>query len=821
MSLPSARDMSECDPVYKLVATALGQKELSGLLELLKLLCDDLNAYGCTLWGVAWGARLDLRSPQGRLFVLAEWFKDGRSIVIHDMPINESVNGWAVLHQKTVNIPDMDKDARVYRTPMVKDFNFKSMCAVPLKFSGGKGSLSLYRNELKPFTEVEVARMEKMASLLPALFHDISRRASQRLIQSVSAKLNNAEPQLPDEVLSSDELEELLHKICLRVAKTFQCIETSIFMKPNAGDSKSFVLQATTWPEWSELKKKVYEASESEGLTGWVLEHRKPVRIFSLGDFERDKEIIKESYPGIVWRDSLDIKASARKILNLKPDEGLQPLSFMAAPILRGPRVLGVIRCCTAKKAPYYFDQREVKMLELVAAQLSHFWSNWLIRRRVQEENRIWQALVCYVGELNGSVQKQLEQNVPDEKAIFAEALKKLDSLIKEAEILDVRLYDETRKDLFFAVTHGRAWRGGTEAEIKARLEKRFPVPDDPVKFPLGVRVFQENKAQAIFDAQEDDNPLQTFPQTKQLIAAPIKVRNKKIGVLDIRNTSETPFPPNTLKVAELLGQQLGLYNSLIDAVRAARKAEEKIRKQDISIKQTSQDLAHQLKGPIQQAHTRVQKLLSRNLGNPFVEFRLLEIRGLIRKAGRVTSSTSAFAELAEKGTLEFKPADFKRLSYDDLVKMLKEASADNTLLIEDYRRIKFDVEDGSFSPIRTTLVEAVEALLEQAVNCLLDNAGKYSYPGTKIRVFGGLTKSGRFHLSVSNTGFPIKPHQVQLCVQRAWRSEDAEATTGEGSGIGLWFVDHVMKGHGGELIITPTNDHGQTQVSLIFPLKK
>jgi signal transduction histidine kinase len=819
MNLP--RETSDCDPVYELVATALEQKELSGLLKLLELLCDDLEAYGCALWEVTPMAHLNLRSSQGKLFVVAEWFRDGRSAATHDMPIDQSVNGWSILNQATANVPDMDNDARVYKTSMVRDFNFRSMCAVPVSLSDGKGSLSLYRNELKPFTEEEIARVEKMASLLPALFHAIRSRASQRLIQSVSEALSDAEPQLPDDVLSPDEMKELLHKICFRISDTFQCIETSIFLKPNPRASNSFVLQATTWPEWSEFKKKVYEANKSEGITGWVLEHRTPVHIFSLGDFKRDKKFIRRSYPEMVWRDSLDIKASAREILNLQPDEGLQPLSFMAVPILRGQKVLGVIRCCTARKAPYYFAGREVQLLELVAAQLSYFWSNWLIRRRVQDENRMWQALVSYVGELNDSVQKQLEQNLLDEKVIFAQALKKLSRLIKEAEILDVRLYHRDTKDLRFAVTHGKAWREGTEAEIKERLEKRFPVPSELVNFPLGVRVFQENKPRAILDAQKDGYLSQTFPQTKQFIAAPITVRNKKIGVLGLRNASEHPFPPNILEVAELLGQQLGLYNSLIDGMREARTAEGTMKKQDKILRQTSQDLTHQLKGPIQQAHTRVQKLLSRNLNNDYVDSRLLEIRGLIRKAERVTSSTSAFAQLAEKETLEFKTGDFKRLSYDELMKMLREASADNMLLIESYRQIKFDIEDGSFTPLKAILVETVEDLLEQAVNCLLDNAGKYSYPGTKIRVFGGLTKSGRFHISVSNTGFPIKPNELLDCVKRGWRSEDAESTTGEGSGIGLWFVDHVMKGQGGELIITPTNDHMQTQVSLVFPVKK
>ena len=70
-------------------------------------------------------------------------------------------------------------------------------------------------------------------------------------------------------------------------------------------------------------------------MTGWVLANSLPISIFSLGDFERDKEIIQRKYPGLTWKDSLDIKASVRKILGLDENASMPPLSFMAAPILR------------------------------------------------------------------------------------------------------------------------------------------------------------------------------------------------------------------------------------------------------------------------------------------------------------------------------------------------------------------------------------------------------------------------------------------------------------------------------------------------------
>jgi GAF domain-containing protein len=821
MSLAGLTNNLEHDPLYELVQTALKQKELSGLIALLRLLCEEVSAYGCTIWEAAGSSQKDLQSSQGRVFVLAEWFEAGKSIIVHDMPIRQSASGWAIINSSTANISNIDEDPRVYSGRVLKDVRLKTMCAIPLSLDASKGSLCFYRNEYKPFTTAEVAWMEKAASLLPGLFHAIRSRASQLLIQWVSDKLNDSEPQSSNDLLSSEDMQGLLKTICSRVGGTFQCIETSIFMKPIAGESDAFVLQATTWPKWSTFRKVTYEPKASEGLTGWVLEHRSPIKIFSLGDFERDRTAISRQYPGVIWNDSLDIKNSARRILKLKPDEGLQPLSFMAAPILRGKKVLGVIRCCTAKKAPYYFAEREVALLELIAAQLSRFWSNWLIRRAVQEENKMWQELVRYVGEWNDAVQKQVEQKVPDEKVIFGEALRELNHFIKGAEIVDVRLFNEEKNELSFAVTHGKAWHEGNESEISARVSTPLPIPAEPAAFPLALKVFQENKAHAILDANAQGYRSTTFPETKQIVGAPISVRSKKMGVLEMRNPSAIPFPQNILEVAKMLGQQLGLYSSLIDAVRDAREAEERIRLQDKIRRQTAQDLAHQLKGPIQQVHARIQSLVNQTPSNELADKRLLVIRGLIRKSERVTRSTSAFAELAQKGKLELKPADFRRLTYDGLIKMLKEACADNFVLLEAYRKIRFDVDEGSFSVLKIMHLKVVDYLVEQAVNSLLDNAGKYSYPETRVRIFGGLTKAGRFHISVANTGHTIRSTEVHLCAQREWRGDYAELVTGEGSGIGLWFVDHVLKGHRGELIITPKNEQSQTQVSLIFPVEK
>jgi signal transduction histidine kinase len=302
------------------------------------------------------------------------------------------------------------------------------------------------------------------------------------------------------------------------------------------------------------------------------------------------------------------------------------------------------------------------------------------------------------------------------------------------------------------------------------------------------------------------------------MIVAPIQVEDKKFGVLDIRGTGKRHFPRQAETIAELLGQQLGLYGYLAAIIGQLRKVIETVNRLQEQQILTLEDFEHQLKSPINQAYLRVQMALKDVellRDGSKLEYDLLAIRGLFRKIKRVTTSTGLFAEIANKKPILPKHS---AIQYDSLIKLLIEAANDSLLMVEPRRRIKFNVDRKSFDSLRSIKVEADLELLEQAIMNILDNAAKYSFPETNVQIYGGLTKTRRFHISIANKGLPIRPHEVRLCFQRGWRSEHAQVTTGEGSGIGLWIVDHIMKAHEGELIVVPTTSDGITEVKLVFP---
>lgn len=817
----------------ELVSSALSQSKLSGLSTMLSSIARAVNAYGCILWQVAPGADLEAAPPTGYLFVLAEWFEDGQSMALHDLPLESSVTGKAILGDEPINIDDIWNDERVSKNdPFLKRAEIRAMCSVPIVFrDNARGAVNVYRSERysAPFSKKEVGEVEHLASLVSALYKTIRDEVSLELMGGINELLHEAELRAYESPLPKEEIKKIIQHICKLVSESFQCVETSVFLSDKLDSPRTYELMGTTWP--GDFKKSVYER-EDDGLTGWVLERGEPVSVFDLAHFERDRDVIRREYPGLSWTDSLDIRTTAREFLNLKPEENLPPLSFMAAPIAVGERVYGVIRCSVAREGPYYFADRELNLLKLVAAQITRYWSNWLSRYELErsrleleKENRSWRELVQNVGKLNNFVRKELTREAPNEHRIFSEALNVTNAVIEGAEIMDVRLLDERSGELYFAETFGEAWSEGSKKEINQRKQQRFPV-GDPAQPSAGAHVHETRQLYLVKDTSSDPFYREVFPRTRRLIVAPIRVEDEFFGVLDIRGTGESDFPEHAQMMAKLLGQQLGMYSYLAATIRELRKTKadlsdhvellQEMQKKQI---QTFQDLAHQFKTPIIQAHLHVQSLLY-DIADQKLKQRLWAIRGLCGKAKRVSYNTELFSAIARKEPIQLKIT--MPLKCEDLIRMLIEAAQDNKL-INSRRNINFDVDKGSFersdvkNPRMRELV-AHKGLLEQAVTNILDNAGKYSFSNTTVYISGGLTGSGGFHISIENKGIQIHRDDVKHCVERGWQSEKAKSSSGGGSGIGLWIVDHIMKAHEGELKIEPTNAEKVTKVKLVFP---
>lgn len=101
--------------------------------------------------------------------------------------------------------------------------------------------------------------------------------------------------------------------------------------------------------------------------------------------------------------------------------------------------------------------------------------------------------------------------------------------------------------------------------------------------------------------------------------------------------------------------------------------------------------------------------------------------------------------------------------------------------------------------PQAAPFLEADQALLQQALHNLIDNAVKYTEPGGKvfIRV---LPDQERIIFEVSDTGIGIAPVDVPHLFEKFYRGGQREAKKRQGIGLGLAIVKSIAGRHNGEV---------------------
>ena len=112
--------------------------------------------------------------------------------------------------------------------------------------------------------------------------------------------------------------------------------------------------------------------------------------------------------------------------------------------------------------------------------------------------------------------------------------------------------------------------------------------------------------------------------------------------------------------------------------------------------------------------------------------------------------------------------------------------------------------------------VEADADLVAQALRNLLDNAMRYSFPGSMVMV-STRVENGAVRLAVSNTGEGIPPVDLPRIFERFYRGEKSRSRATGGAGIGLAIVKEIAQAHGGE--VGASSADGLTTVWFSLPV--
>jgi two-component system, OmpR family, sensor histidine kinase KdpD len=130
---------------------------------------------------------------------------------------------------------------------------------------------------------------------------------------------------------------------------------------------------------------------------------------------------------------------------------------------------------------------------------------------------------------------------------------------------------------------------------------------------------------------------------------------------------------------------------------------------------------------------------------------------------------------------------------------------------VNQYSRLSGDRRINVLERCHPTDVLADPDLLRLAISQLLDNACKYSVPGSPVDLIIA-RQDGHIALRVLSTGTPILSSERAHIFNRFYRGEDARRTTA-GTGLGLYVARKIAIAHGGDLELDgePSGDESVT----------
>jgi signal transduction histidine kinase len=464
--------------------------------------------------------------------------------------------------------------------------------------------------------------------------------------------------------------------------------------------------------------------------------------------------------------------------------------ALLVVELASGQRVWGKIECAGAYGPPFHFTASDLALLTPIAAQISQYWSHWLHRRETLNENHSWRNLASGITSLNKQIHDELDHRRPADDSVYKAAFQVIRDVVPGYCGADIRSIANGVAGDVITSSYGQCAAPDTESAIAAVLsaDQRDPnAKERPV------------------------DPLTGTGQEWWSVRRPIRVSSTVYGFLGAAGERGL-LPSNSGQVCDVIADQLGLYHHLRGTLGDLRKAQQKVEQTLRGQADAMADLEHQLVSPLRTATARTDRVLKSGRFDSRTEKQLLAVRGLCRRASKVALSAGVFAALSRAESLSPRPVS---LSADDLLRLVIPNADDAQLLISPHREIRIDVDRASFRTIGRQLLLADQTFLEQCVGNLIDNATKYSYSGTTIEI-RGMPASEAFTVQVCSTGIPMQLGDIERCTQKNWRGKVARTATGEGSGLGLWIVDNLMRSMQGGLVITADGD--ATIVGLNIP---
>jgi GAF domain-containing protein len=286
----------------------------------------------------------------------------------------------------------------------------------------------------------------------------------------------------------------------------------------------------------------------------------------------------------------------------------------------------------------------------------------------------------------------------------------------------------------------------------------------------------------------DDENERYTF------VCCPLLWGDESLGVLI---ADDRFLPAERERIPESRMVSLRSFAEMTSLVILNRRL------QDRSKAEAFRDLEHQLRSPLQTARS-----ILKGLSGPRDDARKI-LSAVLARAARVSRSIRLYADLADGRPI--RKATIRRITPRRRAVTVKHSIEEGVLL---GRPLNVHLKDLSLEVFDLVEVEFDTVLLEQILGNIVDNIYKYALDDREI-----LIEAAEYEDSILvrfvNAGI-LSTAEAQQCLVHGFRGQHAQQVTGEGSGLGLWIVDQVMRAHDGTASLRVESDH-QVVTELVF----
>ncbi len=670
-----------------------------------------------------------------------------------------------VAQRKAVHIADI-RDTEAYRAGKANAVKMadlgggRSFVAVPLlKRDELIGSISVYRPDVRPFTDKQIAL--------------VSTFADQAVIAIENARLFNETKEALERQTATAEILRVIASSPADVQPVFDVIASSA-MRLIGGRSASVMrlhgeqlhLEAltSTNPAGDQALRSIFPRPlrEVSGLTGEVIASGKSA-------FVEDTETL-----------------TSQEFREISRARGHR--SFVAVPMLRDGASVGAI--AVTRERTGSFSRHEVLTLETFADQAVIAIENVRLFNETKEALEQQKAAADVLSAISGSI--------ADTKPVFDKILESCERLF-EGNLVGVTLAAGKQVEL-------AAYRG----EHREALARIYPMPLSR-ESGTGCAILDQRVAH-FPDVREGAAPPQVVRGSgvlgfKAIIFAPMSFEGRGIGAIWVARAASGPFSDKQVALLKTFADQAVIA---IQNARLFRQIQEKSAQLEVANRHKSEFLAnmsHELRTPLNAIIGFSEVLLEKMFGE--VNEKQLDYLKDIHDSGKhLLSLINDILDLSkiEAGRMELELSRFHLPS-----------AIGNALTLVRERAQRHGIQLAQDIDARLGEFEGDERKVKQILLNLLSNAVKFTPDGGHVDVSAKLD-TDKIEIAVRDTGVGIAPED-QAALFEEFRQVGDSGRKAEGTGLGLALTKKFVELHGGAIRVQSSPGSGST-FTVSLPLR-